>query len=142
MVFPDRCIRGIPNSDCLEEGGSLPNLSLFPFHDDRSREDGWIPESINWMDNDGVIDFTLCQKKEDGQEEQFRVGVAILPRSELDRLKKRTGIAEFFGYERAPLANNDYHGNILVSNKVSKTRRNMIRSALALASEVQLRSAG
>jgi hypothetical protein len=94
------------------------------------------------MDNDGVIDFTLCQKKDDGQEEQFRVGVAILPRSELDRLKKRTGIAEFFDYERASLTNNNYHGNILVSNKVSKTRKTMIRSALALASQVQLRSVG
>lgn len=137
MEYPDRCIRGIPNNDCLEDN-LLANLNFFPFQSNRSREDGWIPESINWMDNDGVIDFTLCQKKEDGQE-QFRVGVAILLRIDLDKLKRHSGLAEFFCYERSPLTNNNYHGNILVSNKVSKTRKNMIRSALALASEVHLR---
>ena len=135
MTFTD----SISNSRCLEEGDALPNLNLFPFHADPSGSDEWIPESINWMDDEGAIDFTLCQKKEDGHE-QFRVGVAILPRSELDKLKRRTGITESFDYERAPLPNNHYHGNILVSSKLSKTIRNMIRSALALASEVRLRS--
>ena len=138
MAFPNRCIRGIPNETYLE-GGLLVSYNLFPFDKTRCRPDGWVPESINWMDNENVIEFTLSQKKENG-EEQFRAGIAILFRDELDKLKRRAGITEFLDYERSPLPTNDYHGNILLNNGISSILKTMVRSALALASEVHLNS--
>lgn len=137
MPFPDKCIRGIPNDSFLLEG-PLVSSTLFPFDSNRSKEDGWIPESINWMDHGKVISFTLEQKKENG-EEQFHAGVAILPRNEMDRLKRRAGITGFFDYERSPLPNNDCHGNILLKKTIPPTLKTMIRAALALSSEVLLR---
>jgi len=136
MALPDKCIRGIPNDTYLEDG-LLVSYNLFPFDKTRCRQDGWVPESINWMDNENVIGFTLSQKKENG-EEQFKAGVAILFRDELDKLKRRTGITEILDYERSPLPTNDYHGNILLRNGISSTLKTMVRSALALASEVHL----
>ena len=40
---------------------------------------------------------------------------------------------EGFTYERAPLENNKYHGNLLLDNSLSKQTRQMIMTGLALA---------
>jgi len=133
MPYPDNCIKGIPNANCLLDDGAIASLTLFAFHGDRSRSDGWIEESINWMDDEHAIDATLAQTK-DG-DFQLKVGVALIPRSELDKLKKRTGTGSF-DYERARLPDNDYHGNLLLKEDVEKTLKTMIRSALALAAEI------
>lgn len=87
------------------------------------------------MDDEYAIDFTFSQTKEDGQP-QFKVGVAILPRVELEKVKRRHG---HFDYERAPVEGNRYHGNLLLQDDVRKPVKTMIRSALALASEILLR---
>jgi len=138
MEFPDRCIRGIPSMDCLLQGGTVASLSLFAFPSARCRGDGWIDESINWMDNDRVGDFTLSQTKEDGQP-QFPVGIAVVRRTELDGLKKKSGFAGHFDYERARIEGNDYHGNLLLRGDIEKRLKNLIRSALAIASDIMLR---
>lgn len=136
-MFPDKCIRGIINRSGLEDDHTA-NINLFPFHDYGCRTDGWIPESINWMDSENVIGFTLNQKNDDGGL-QFTVGIAVLPRNELDRLRRRTGFLDGLKYERDPLPKNDYHGNILLSNNLSKTKKKMIRYMLAVAADIQLR---
>ena len=137
-MFPDKCIRGIINRSCLEDDYTA-SINLFPFHDHGCRTDGWIPESINWIDHKNVISFTLNRRNVDG-ELQFTVGIAVLPRNELDRLRRRTGFLDGLKYERDPLPENDYHGNILLSNSLSKTKKRMIRDALAVYADVQLRS--
>jgi hypothetical protein len=137
MEFPDHCIRGIPNSACLVEGRPIAYLTLFEFHRHSSKEQGWKEESINWMDDEDAIDFTLRQTNADG-ELQFKVGVAILPHIELNKLKKRhTG---FFDYERRPIEGNTYHGNLLLSDSIRKERKTLIRARLANMSEVVLQS--
>jgi hypothetical protein len=136
--FPDRCIRGISSPECVLEGGTVAHLTLFDFHKSH-RPDGWLEESINWMDDQNAALFTLNQRKE-GREFQFKVGIAILERVELDAIKKRIGFSGYFDYERARMEGNGYHGNLLLKENTEKRLKNMIRSALALAvSEIVLR---
>jgi hypothetical protein len=136
MEYPDRCIRGILNSACLLEGAPVAYLTLFEFHGHSSKEGGWKEESINWMDDEGAIDFTLKQTNEDG-DLQFKIGVAILPHVELNRLKKRH--IGFFDYERRSIEGNRYHGNLLLRDSIKRQRKTLIRAALAHMSEVILR---
>lgn len=134
MTLPDKCIRGIPNSNCLEvEGSHVANVCLFEFRSNPNRVDSWNEVSISWMDNEHVIEFTLKQKN-DQEELRFKVGVAILPLVELKKLRNRH--PEFFHYERQPLPSNNYHGNLLLNHDTNKTRRNLIRAGLANCSEI------
>jgi hypothetical protein len=116
-------------------------MTLFDFQESPHRNDGWTEDSINWMDDKDAMEFTLNQVKDSG-ELQFKMGVAILPRAELDRIKRRHGFAGHFDYERAPIEENQYHGNLLLRSDVSKHLKNMIRSALALAAQIVLREGG
>lgn len=134
MPLPDNCIRGIPNSNCLE--GSVANMTLFEFRRNPDRADGWNEVSINWMDDEHAIDFTLQQKKDEG-ELRFRVGVAIIPCVDLDKIRKHH--TNFFHYERQTRPNNDYHGNLLLRRDISKTRGTLIRAGLANCSEIRPR---
>jgi hypothetical protein len=135
--FPDNCIRGIPNHNCLLDDKATAYLTLFDFPGDRPRQDGWIEESINWMDDQHAIDFTLRQTKDDGRSLQFNVGVAVLSRSELNKIRRRH--TDFFGYERARTEDNVYHGNLLLKADIRKERKTMIRAKLADISEIHLR---
>ena len=141
MYFPERCIRGIPNNSYLVEGGSIGS-QLFHFKEDHIREDGWVEESINWEDDRFAMKYTLKQRVERGgkRELQFKAGVAIIPRCEIDRLKRQLPVRERLLYERQILENNPYHGNILLNGDVPKQVMKMIAAGLSLAvSEVFLR---
>ena len=129
MEFPENCIRGIPNRDFLTPG-RLVATHLFYFSDD-ARDDGWIEQSINWQDDDQAIEFTLRQRKEDGQL-QFRAGVAIVPRVELDRIRERSIHGSALSYERRALPDNPYHGNMLLRYDTDKAVMRQIAATLAL----------
>ncbi len=132
MSFPDNCIRGIPNTDFMNDDG-LPGSHLFHFKNEHRRDDGWIEQSINWDDDENAISFSLNQRKEDGSL-QFKAGVVIIPREEIDRLSRRpTVIEEALSYERRALEHNPYHGNILLSEKVPKHMMKKLAAGLALA---------
>jgi len=64
---------------------------------------------------------------------QFRIGAALLPRDEIEQLRRRPLLIGLLEYERRPLDDNPYHGNILVRAGTSKPTRNLIASGLALA---------
>ena len=130
MSFPDNCIKGIPSKDFLiDDGPVAPHLFYFKEH---ARHDGWVEQSINWEDDDSAIGFTLNQRKENG-ERQFKAGVVIVPRDEIDRLNRRPAVNSILSYERRPLKNNPYHGNILLRVNVPKPTMKMIAAGLALA---------
>ena len=129
MNYPENSIKGIPNSDFLIEGR---NVASHLFHFKQTTDDVAIEQSINWEDDESAIGFTLNQKKENG-DLQFKAGVAILPRSEIDRLSRYPSIREMLSYERSPLANNPYHGNLLLQANVSKRIMKQIAASLALA---------
>lgn len=89
------------------------------------------------MDDPDAIAFTLDQANEDG-EHKFKVGVAILPRVELDKVAKRYG-ANRFTYERAPDGSNHYHGNLLLKNDLPKPFKRLICNVLAHNAEILMR---
>ena len=99
------------------------------------RTDDWKEASINWMDDEYAIDFTLKQTKDSG-ELKFKAGIAILPRSELDRIKKNYKFMGNFDYERKAEDGNDYHGNLLLNEKISNYKRDVIRNLLVFAAKV------
>lgn len=131
MQYPDNCIKGIPNATFLVEDGSIGS-HLFHFKDENCRDDGWIEQSINWEDDDRAVEFTLNQKKEDGSF-QFTAGLVIIPRDEIDRLNRRPTVNGVLSYERQPLVNNPYHGNILLLKIVPKHTMKKLAAGLALA---------
>lgn len=134
MDFPLNCIKGVKHSSLFCPDGS-PSADLF-FVDLRyPRDDGWIEQSINWEDDNSVIDFTLNQKKEDG-EIRFKAGVVIIPRNEIDLLSRQPTIIDTLSYERKKdpdYAENPYHGNILLKSSVNKQTMKKIAAGLALA---------
>jgi len=129
MKFPTNCIKGIPNSDFIKEGIVLPHLFYFS---EQARDDDWKEQSINWKDNENAIKLTMEQRKEDG-ELQFKIGVAIIPRDEIDRLSRLPTVNGVLSYERKPLNDNPYHGNLLLKNNVSTILMKAIAAGLALA---------
>lgn len=131
MSFPDNCIRGIPNEGFLLDERRV-GAHLFYFDRKYARDDGWVEHSINWEDTDSVIKFTLNQRKENGTI-QFKAGVVIIPRCELDKLKRRPAVGGVFSYERKRLEDNPNHGNLLLRDNVSKPIKKMIAAGLALA---------
>ena len=136
MQYPEKCIRGILKPDFIDKDG-VANINLFQF---RKREpvDGWCESSISWMDDDKAIGLTLNQTKLNG-ELRYELGIAILPRSDLDRIKKRHGFANCFDYERAPIEDNRYHGNLLLKDDVLPTRKKMARHLLAFYAQIHYR---
>jgi len=130
MSFPDNSIRGIPDKSFMTNDSF--GSHLFYFKKEHTRDDGWIEQSINWEDDDSAIEFTLNQRKENGQK-QFKVGVLIIPRDEIDRLKRRPTVSGILSYERQYLENNPYHGNILLQSNVPKPIMKRMAAGLALA---------
>ena len=128
QMYPKEFLRGIANKDFIDNGHVL--FSAFQF-DDTGRVDENREASINWLDDDGAISLALNQRKENGKL-QFTGGVA---RINLDyaKLILHNFSQEGFTYERAPLENNKYHGNLLLDNSLSKQTRQMIMTGLALA---------
>ncbi|MCI0485871.1 MAG: hypothetical protein L0229_04640 [Blastocatellia bacterium] len=129
MSFPDNCIRGVPNTSFLNDEGSVGS-HLFYFTN--GRDDGWIEQSINWEDDDSVVEFTLQQRKADG-ELQFKAGAVVVPLEEIDRLNNRPTVKGLLSCERKPLKNNPSHGNILLRSNTSKQTMKLIAAGLALA---------
>ncbi len=130
MKYPDNCIKGIPNEDFILSDGSIAS-HLFDFKEDRTRQDGLHENSINWEDDDSVIEFTFNQKKDDG-EFQFESGVVIIERNEIDRLSNRPTVNKILSYERKRIPGNIYHGNILIDAKTPKPSKRKISAGLAL----------
>ena len=129
MNFPENCIRGIPNETYLPDGSVGAHLFHFNLPD---RGDGWTEQSVNWEDGDFVIEFTLAQRKADG-ELQFKGGVAVIPREEIDRLNNRPIVKGLLSYERQPIQDNPFHGNILLRANTPKPTMKLIAAGLALA---------
>lgn len=131
MSYPDNCIRGIPDDTFLTDDGTVGS-HLFYFNLCTDRSNGWVEQSVNWEDDDTVIEFTLNQRKADGAF-QFRAGAAVIPRQEIDRLNSRPTVKGLLSYERQPIQDNPYHGNILLRANTSKPTMKLIAAGLALA---------
>lgn len=115
--------------------------AMFQFHQkEDGRQDGWIEESINWRDDEEAISFTLNAKRDDDTP-KYKIGIAVLPRYHLDWIGKTYG-RSVFAYERNPLPDNSYHGNLLLGSLIEeggKPLKKQISEVLASHAEVQLR---
>jgi hypothetical protein len=131
MTFPANCIKGIPNKDFIDNDSVGSNLFYFLLDD---RGDGWIEQSVNWEEDDSVIDFTLQQRK--GDSFHFKIGVAVVPRKEIDRINSLPTVKGLLSYERQPITGNPYHGNILLKAITSRPMMKKIAAGIALVSEV------
>lgn len=129
MPYPLNCIRGIRHPHHINNDGTVGS-DLFYF-ESQDRGDGWKEESINWEDDSSVIKFTLNQLKSDGTF-LFKIGVVVLPREEIDRLIKLPLIMGLLSYERRPIDDNPYHGNILLRANTEKLTMRQIAANLAL----------
>lgn len=140
MDYPESFIRGIPNLNFMEE--EYPNSTLFnKFDENPDRKDDYNEISINWYDDEEALLTIFNQKKKGTEEYQFKVGGAIMSRTELDRLKKKPQIKGKLSYERREVEGNKYHGNILLKKDTTKSVKNLVASNLALCVErVELRA--
>jgi len=130
MSFPINSLKGILNNSYIVEGGTVSS-HLFFFDDKYIRDDRWIEQSINWQDDENAMTLTLDQKKDDGTY-QFKAGVAILPRKEIDRLINKPNVNGKLSYERQAIKNNPYHGNLLILNEIPKRIMKMWAAVLAV----------
>jgi len=130
MCYANSYIRGVPNDDFITPDGRISS-HLFYFYPRDERTDGWLEQSINWLDNKQVIEFTLNQKN-NKDEIKFKSGIVKLPRNEIDRLNQQPTIKGLLSYERCPIINNPYHGNLLLKNNTAKPTMKMIAAGLAL----------
>jgi len=116
MRYPETCFRGIANyPNCIGNDGK-PNDRIFkPHSNQQPNEGGWLEFSINWEDDDIVEEFTRDQRKPDDTL-HFIKGIVRMIREQIDNIKKNPRYTDFLDYERQPLDNNPYHGNILIKN--------------------------
>ena len=136
MEYPDQCIRGIVSPDWLITN-DVASSAMYTFKVG-DRKDGWTESSINWRDDEKAVDLALNLKNDDG-ELRYKIGIAILPRSVLDMIRKNRGFSDLFDYERAPTEDNSYHGNLLLLKEMNPQLKKSVRSELAFRSEIHRR---
>jgi hypothetical protein len=131
-TYPDKWLRGIPNSDFIGSNHQL-RASAFQFAPE-VRHDGFCECSISWNDDTKALDLLMDQKKQKGDEvvHQFKIGVAILSRSELDRIITNHNCKDAMKYERARLPENPYHGNLLCNSILRRDVKDQLIMAIAL----------
>ncbi len=129
MPYPDNCLKGIPTKEGMLEDGTVAS-HIFYFKDTKS--DGSFEQSINWEDDAEALPFTLAQKRKDGVSLQFPFGVAVVPRSELDRLRSRPALAGRLSYERQAQECNPYHGSLILQAGTPKQTRTQIAATIAM----------
>lgn len=129
MPYPDNCLRGITGKDMVwEEGIVSPEVFWFGNH---TRENGDFVESINWCDDENAVPFTHGQARQHGTP-QFVGGIAVVPRVELDNLSLKPAWQGALTYNREPLQDNPYHGNLILVSGISKRVRKAMAAAMAL----------
>ena len=126
--FPDTCLRGLRKEKFVSHG----YIVSLAFEPDRrtsdAREDKGTETSINWEDNDEVLDFTLKNRQVAGY------GVARVDRETIDWINSNPNSLNVLVYERCPQDNNPYHGNIVFKANIPKALERNICGTLALRS--------
>lgn len=140
MNYPDMLIRGMSNREqCIsEEGLVLPGAFQFDKFDPEQNPE-YCELSINWCDDDGAIEVAKKQINARTGQLQFQAGLARLNRKMLDINMKTYFDLEILQYERKPIAEdkdnniaeNKYHGNLLLKNSASKGIKKLVPNALA-----------
>ncbi len=126
--FPDEFWRGIANKEFISQGHVL--ASAFQF-DEEIRVDNYRELSITWNDNAKALEKLLVQRKENGKL-QFSGGAAKLSLPTVKQVLKSFIDENQFNYERRPVEENEFHGNLLISVDLNKQLRTQVSNGLAL----------
>ena len=147
MEYPKLYLRGISRDDSQFFNPPIPNTTfriptanIFSggFDSNDERQDDFEELSINWIDDDGAFEVAFNQKNSKSGECQFKAGVGVYDFGTLKEIVSSQYFKEVLDYERAPIPNNKYHGNILLHKGVSaeksmKSMKNMICGKIAMA---------
>jgi len=135
--FPDYCIRGIKKKSYIYEDTDTVSSALY-MPDPRTKEtrsDGGSETSINWEDNDNVLDFTLQSLDDNNQTAlAFPHGAVKLSRNVFDNINNSATTLNTITYERQKLPKNHYHGNIVFRTGLPNHTVTMIANVFALFS--------
>ena len=129
--FPEHFLRGFNMKGCFTDEHNIAT-GAFQFSDfTESRNDNYHEASINWEDDDKAVLVLLEQKKEGTEEQMFKYGYARLPLNLVRMTLKSLIDKNYMAFERKPLENNPYHGNILILGNIKKQEKSMIQNSLA-----------
>ena len=129
--FSECFLRGFNAKDCFTKEQNVA-IGAFQFgnHTD-TRNDNYHEASINWEDDEGAVKTLLEQKKDDTDDLMFKYGYARLPLNLVKMTLKSLMMKDYLNFERKPLENNPYHGNILIPGDINKQEKSMIQNNLA-----------
>lgn len=130
--YPSSLYRGI-SEQYYKDGYLLPET--FHIDTETGRSDGYTEISITWNDEPEAFNVIASQVNERTGLIQFTAGIAEIQKKEFEDRMQPHLIVKNMSYERAPLDNNKYHGNILLKDSLDKTMRTMIKSQLALLAQ-------
>lgn len=136
VEFPPTCLRGIPNKEpqYFSTTGDVTGYIFRPHSEQNPNKKGWYELSINWEDDSTVEKFTQQTLKDDGSL-KYIGGVARVGRSRIEKLGKEEQFNGYINFERSPLPENSFHGNLLLHQdkvkQASKARRNAFYGRLA-----------
>ena len=126
--YSDNLLRGLSADDWVSDG--LVTWAAFQIKfEPPFLRNGCAAQSICWEDDASVIDLMMQQKK-DGHI-RFRAGIARLPREDVDHIMKLPPFRDILSYEREPLPDNKYHGNLLESPDINRTQRKLLPAVIA-----------
>ncbi len=126
---PDSFFRGFSHPGCFTPEGFITNEGFkFDLPVESPRSDSFEEASINWKDDEHALRI-LCLQRSKKNDIQFKYGYSELKLSDVT-LQLRPFLS-YFDYERKPLINNPYHGNLLIDRTVSGQTKKMMRDALA-----------
>lgn len=130
--FPENFLRGFNMKDCFTTEQNVA-VAAFQFGDfTQFRNDDYHEASINWEDDPKALTVLLEQRKEGSDELMFKYGYARLPLNLVRMVLKSLIVKDYLSFERKPLENNAYHGNILISGSIKKQEKTMIQNNLAV----------
>ncbi len=133
--YPNSFYRGI-SEQYYKDGYLLPES--FHIDTDTGRSDGYNEISITWNDEVDSFKAIASQLNERTRVIQFQAGIAEIQKKEFEERMRPQLMLKNMSYERAPLENNKYHGNILLKDSLDKTMRTMIKSQLALLAQARI----
>lgn len=137
---PDKFYRGISAADAISVEGYITEAAFcFDKFEQNPRSDNYCELSINWNDDDDALVTLLSQRKPFKDEPQFKIGYCSIQKSVMRELFSSYMADNNFAYERRPIlkdeendiAENPYHGNLLIKKDASKALKKNIQCGLA-----------
>lgn len=126
----DYCLRGLPNRQNFLDNEGNPSDAIFrPHTSQEPRDNRWFELSVNWEDDDTVLEFTQKSKNY-----RYKGGVVRISKNRLDDAIEKEPCNGYVDYEPSALPKNPYHGNILLDKitRENKARRKAIAGRLKM----------